>query len=339
MTTLRRRSANFDAVLVYMDEPQLITLLSGNTRIIATAIISEKPEEYRFFATTVLPKDWRRYLEGSVDLRYLYTFPDRRNVYTFDLAKMKDNKVLMEPYLEHAPEEFLPLPKFFSNNHTEVYDVTERPEQIERLYVDGEWELIEFGQFNQRYADIYAFSVALKNWSSPDVSVDAKRKIRAPFLDRPYRGGFSYVHLFSELNDNVPRTEQLSLDKIKYASPGFVDMFGKLDIFSEVKEIVINFLENRAVVVKSYGELYGFLHKNGYLKMPGSEYKSGEPSEKYIIEKSNELAKLLKIADAKTIFDLTNKNALVSAKVILSLYRRTSELAAFFAQGRISFNK
>lgn len=339
MATPRRRSATFDAMLVYMDEPQLITLLSGNTRIIATAITSDNSDEYRFFATTVLPKDWQRYLEGSVDLRYLYTFPDRRNAYTFDLAKMKDKKVLMEPYLDNAPEDYLPLPKFFSNNHTEDYEVTERPEQVERLYVDGEWELIEFGQFNQRYADIYSFSVALKHWNSPTVSIDAKRKIRAPFLDRPYRGGFSYVHLFTELNDNVPRTEQLSLDKIKYASPGFVDMFGKLDIFSEVKEVVINFLENRAKIVKTYGELYGFLHKNGYLKMPGSDYHKTGPSEKYILEKSEELTTLMKIADIRTIFELTDRNALVSAKVALSLYRRTNELAAFFAQGRISFNK
>lgn len=335
----KRRRAKYDATLVFMDEPQVMTLVAGKARIIGVAVPCKTPGISLFYATSVSSRDWNKYLGGAVDLRYLFTFPDRRNAYTFDLATMKAGEVMMTPHLEVAPEEFLPSPKFFADNHTEDYARDERPDDVSTLYVDGEWELVEFGQFNQRYADIYAFSLALKSWANPATSNVEKQKIRAPFLDRPYQGGFSYVHLFADLNDNVPVSEQLSLDKIQYASPGFVDMFGKQEIFTELQILVMNFLKIRPKIVKSYNELYGYLHKNHYLKLSGNSYIKGDPTEPYITQKTSELNELMGMAKMKDIKSLTGNNALVSAKVILSVYRRLNDLSLFFAQGRVSFEK
>lgn len=334
----KRRRATFDATLVYMDEPLVMTLIAGKSRIIAVAVPAEGEGKFRFYATTVSTKDWAKYLGESVDLRYLFTFPDRRNAYLFDLNTMKNGTVIMTPFLDEAPEDFLPSPRFFASNHTEEYAHEERPADVARLLVDGDWELSEFGHFNQRYADIYSFSVALRNWEDPMAPLKLKQNLRRPFLDRPYQGGFSYVHLFNDLNDNVPINEQLSLDKIQYASPGYVDMSGKSDIFAELQEIITNFLERRRELVSVYNELWGYLHKNGYLKLSGDQYRTGDPSEKFILGKSRQLHQALKMGSFTTIEDLTEKNALVSAKVILSFYRRLNELTSFFAQGRVSFN-
>lgn len=335
----QRRIAKYEATLVYMDEPLLITLFAGKARVIAVAVPSADDEQLLFYATSVSSRDWDKYLNGIVDLRYLFTFPDRRNTYTFDLKKMRDGSVLITPFLNDAPEHYLPSPRFFSSNHTEEYAHDERPSEVARLLVDGDWELSEFGQFNQRYADIYAFSVALKNWEDPHTSIKLKQDIRKPFLERPYQGGFSYVHLFHDLNDNVPVYEQLSLDKIKYASPGFVDMSGKKRIFDELEEQVANFLQNRRDIVLLYNELYGYLHKSGYLKMNGAHYLKGDPSETYIQNKTAQLNDRLLIGKIGTVRELTDDNALVTAKVVLSFYRRINELASFFAQGRVSFKQ
>ncbi|KEC74894.1 hypothetical protein RLPCCGM1_c1238 [Rhizobium leguminosarum bv. phaseoli CCGM1] len=334
----KRRKAKFDATLVYMDEPLVMTLTAGKSRLIAVAVPPEGEEKFPFYATTVSIRDWGKYLSESVDLRYLFTFPDQRNAYLFDLENMKDGEVLMTPFLDETPEKYLPSPRFFAGNHTDEYAHDERPADVARLLVDGDWELSEFGHFNQRYADIYAFSVAVKKWSRPGTSLKLKQDLRRPFLDRPYQGGFSYVHLFNDLNDNIPVEEQLSLNKIQYASPGYVDMSGKSDVFVELQELVTNFLERRRDIVKLYNELWGYLHKNGYLRLSGDQYGRGDPSEKYISKKSEELHKALKMGSFAVIGELTNDNHLVSAKVILSFYRRLNELASFFAQGRVSFD-
>lgn len=339
MKKIKRKSAKFEAVLVYMDEPLLITLFAGKSRLIATAIPSSVEGEYRFFGTTVSKKDWEKYMEGSVDLRYLFTYPDQRTSYTFDLATMHDATVMMVPFLDTTPETFLPSAQFFSSNHTEEYGKQDLVSDTKSLYVDGEWELSEFGQFNQRYADVYAFHLNLKRWHSEDASIETKLKIRAPFMDRPYKGGFSYVHLFKDLNDNLPKSEQISLSKIRYASPGYVEVNCREDMFIEVSGIVKSFLQNRREIYKKYSELYLFMQRNRYLTMSGDSYHHGDPSEKFIKASARDLFHEMTTSDFGTILGLSNGNALVAAKVVLGYYRRLNELGSYFAQGRASFEK
>ncbi|GEM_PF-2818204 len=335
----RRRKAQYQATLVYMDEPQLITLISAKTRIIALAVPSNKDDALFFYATSVSPKNWDKYMSGSVDLRYLFTYPDQRTAYTFDLSEMEEGTVFMTQYLDDAPEEYLPSPRFFESNHTEEFEHAQRPDESSRLFVDGEWELVEFGQFNQRYADIYAFSTAVNTWELPGISLKQQQDIRRPFMERPYQGGFSYVHLFHDLNDNVPPSEQLSLNKIQYASPGYVDMLGKEDTFDELRSIIENYLANRREITIAYNTLYKYLHENRYLQMAGDAYLKGDASEPYILQQTEKLNNLLKIGKFASIKAMTAENALVSAKVVLSFYRRLHELGQFFAQGRVAFEE
>lgn len=339
MKKLKRKSAKFEAVLVYMDEPLLITLISGKSRLIASAIPSDHEGSYMFFGTTVSKKDWEKYLDGSVDLRYLFTYPDQRSSYTFDLASVRDGTVMMTPFLDITPETFLPSPQFFSSNHTEEYGKQEVLTDTRSLYVDGEWELSEFGQFNQRYADVYAFHLNLKRWLSEETPLETRIKIKAPFIDRPYKGGFSYVHLFKDLNDNLPKSEQISLSKIRYASPGFVEVNCQEDMFTEVSAIVKSFLSNRREIYKDYSDFYLFLHRNKYLAMSGDSYVRGEPSEKFINSSASALFYKMTSADFGIILELANYNALVAAKIVLGYYRRLNELGSYFAQGRASFEK
>ena len=101
-----RRPATYVATLVYADEPQVIWLQSGSATLIAVAIPHENRRRSQFLATTTLPNDWSSYVEGNVDLRYLFTFPSRRLTYVFDLATMKNQKVFMDRREEAPPEEW-----------------------------------------------------------------------------------------------------------------------------------------------------------------------------------------------------------------------------------------
>lgn len=335
---LHRRSATYDATLVYMDEPQVITMMSQKTRIVAVAIPDEDPQKAMFLATTVAEKDWTKYLDGTVDLRYLFTYSVRVH-YFFDLYDMKDKKVMMTPLDGPADEDHLPSQRFFSTNHTEEYKADDRATDTEKLLIDGEWELQDFGQFQQKYADIYAFIIATDTWKSAAASLVAKKRVKDAFLDRPFRGGFSYVHLFRDLNDNVPRSDQLNLSKIKYASPGHVEIFGKEEVFDHLHNIIPNFLHKREKLSEAYRLFHKYLSENHYFKIDGNQYPKNDPTEKYIKAQSKALATEMLAPDFDAVWELTEQNALVAAKVVLSFYRRLNDAATYFAQGRIAYSE
>src|SRR5688500_4159652 len=112
-----RRGAEVVATLVATDEPQLLALKAGKSLMAAVAIPDNEPEASKFLATTVSQKDWDSYLDESVDLRYLFTYPIQRMRYTFDLRSARNKRVMMDPVEGEIPERFLPQPRFFAENH------------------------------------------------------------------------------------------------------------------------------------------------------------------------------------------------------------------------------
>jgi hypothetical protein len=335
---MARRSAAYEATLVYMDEPQLITLISKKKRIVAVAIPHDDPQHAFFHATTVSIADWEKYLSGTVDLRYLFTYPTVRLHFHFNLYDMVDGKVMMDPWQGEIEERYLPSHRFFSSNHTEDYEQAARASDKETLLIDGEWELTDFGQFQQKFSDVYAFIISAENWTDTTVSLEKRRRIKEAFLDRPFQGGFSYVHLFKDLADNVPRSDQLNLDKIQYASPGHVDVLGKVSAFEALQEIIPNFVAKRTAIHDVYRSFYQYLSENHYLRMSGHDFRQGDAAEVYINANARNLTDMMLAPSYDTILDLADKNALVAAKIVLSLYRRLADAASYFSQGRVAYS-
>lgn len=320
-----------------MDEPQLITLFANKTRIVAVAIPYGNPYSAMFLGVSVSEKDWDRYMEGKADLRYLFTVPKVRTLYQFDLAQMKDKKIKMTPWEGDIDDRYLPSPRFFSENHTEEYETQERASDPEKLLIDGEWELTDFGQFQQKFSDIYTFIISSKNWNDHTLPVATRRRIQEAFLNRPFQGGFSYVHLFRDLAANVPRIDQLNLNKIQYASPGQVEVFGKEEVFSDLQEVVQNFLRNKDSISNAYNAFHKYLSEGHYLKMTGANYGKGDPTEAYVHLTAESLANAMMAPDYQVVKSLTGDNALVSAKIVLAFYRRLADASMYFAQGRVAY--
>lgn len=337
--TTQRRSATFQAVLVYMDEPQLITLVARKTKVVAVAIPSDNEDSSLFIAVTVSGKDWERYLDGKVDLRYLFTIPTVKTIFHFDLLDMEDSKVMMSPWKGEVDEQYLPSPRFFSSNHTEHYELEERPTDTETLFIDGEWELTDFGQFQQKFSDIYTYLISEKNWRDKTLPVPVRRRVQEAFLDRPFKGGFSYVHLFRDLAKNMPRSDQLNLNKIQYASPGHVEIFGKQEVFESLSHVLENFLENRDEIVSEYNKFYKYLSERHYLRMSGDQFNVDEVTEEHIQDTARKLSERMLAPNYDAVSKLTDDNALVSAKVVMAFYRRLADAALYFAQGRVGYSE
>ncbi len=336
---MRRRSARYLATLIYIDGPQLILFEAGTMRILGIAIPDTDQSESKFLSVTVTNSNWQKYIRGNCDLRYLFTYPKDRNLFYCDLQKLKNDRLWMEPYDGEVPEEHLPLSRIFAEDHTHEWDKLSSPIGVEKLGIDGSWEMQEFGQFYQRYSDIYGFISATDIWQDPQASQTTKVAIKAEFLGRPFRGGFSYVHFFTELMDRIPANDRPSLKKVKYASPGVVELKGKPNTFKTLEKVIENFLANKKDLKDQYSEFHKYLSKQKLLRTPGSDYKTNEASSAYISQKTKILSDSLGAFDFDLISELSNKNALVAAKIVLAMFRRVEEAASFFAQGRMSFNE
>lgn len=333
----KRRRATFAATLIFADEPQLILLKDKDVPIIAVAVPDDDPGKMMFAATTMLRRDWQAYLDGNCDLRYLFTYPKTRHVYTFDYCTLKDNSVLMDPFFGPLPEEYLPDARLFAEFHTEELAVDPLAEGEEVLVVDGEWDMPEFGTFYQRFSDVYAFIAATRNFIDKTVDKEIKQAIATTFMTKPFRGGFSYVHFFQELVEKLMRSQRLGLEKISYASPGTVEIRGEDSLFDEMKDILPRYLENRTEISKQYGKLYNYLSENKYLQMSAEQYRSTDATDKFIMDEALILSQLMKAPDFETVSLLTRQHPLVSAKIVLAFCRRLEEAAAYFAQGRVSY--
>jgi len=243
----------------------------------------------------------------------------------------------MIPWEGPFPEEYLPQSQFFSRDHTEPYLPPLLAPQTETLLVDGEWELQEFGAFYQRYSDIYAFLVAVMNWKDAGVAADTKSEIKNAFRSKPFEGGSSYLHFFGDLFSSLRRGERLGLDKVAYASPGHVDINGRDDAFGTVEQSLSNFLQAHGELHRAYSDFHQALSKAGLLRMPGEAFLHDDPNAQWIKKLAREFALALKFDDFDELWKLSNGNALVAAKILLSFYRRLEQAGEYFAQGRVSF--
>lgn len=332
-----KRSATYVSTLVYMDEPLLVHLKSQKAHLLALAVREDDPNKAPYVATTVSTKDFESYMEGHVDLRYVFTYPTGRSTYTFDMMEMKDNKISMTPFEGKLPEAYLPAPRFFSTSHTHDLAEAITPLGVERLDVDGEWDMPDFGDFYSRYSDVYYFLAATHAFADSNRSELSRKHIKQAFMSKPFKGGFSYVHLYSALPAGIGRQERLRMDKIKYESPGYVLVHGDGETFAETEALVRAFIDNRGELHDLYNQLHEFLSKNKYLSMPGNQFLPSDPAAAYIGARATEIADKLKLPNLEVVRDLVEDNALVFAKIVLSLYRRLKGTAEFFAQGRMNF--
>lgn len=332
-----RRRATYEATLIHVNEPQLMLLKSQKNHVIAVAIPAYDGDGMFFLATTVTPVNFERYMDGHCDLRYLFSFASKRILYYFNLMEMRDNEVMMTVFDGQVPEEFLPMPRIFSSHHTEDYKISDRARDDQTLYIDGEWEMPELGRFQSKYSDVYAFLAAAENWQDSNRSFDERREIRDVFLDRPFKGGFSYVHFYDDLVKILPRDEKLGLDSITYASPGEVNIVGSGHLLSAVEGVVRNFIDNKSAAKELYSNFRKYLSSSKFLSSSGKNYPKDDPTAPFIVGQAKKLNEILKGPNFDAIYDLSDQNALVVAKIILSLYRRIEESATFFAEGRMNY--
>lgn len=191
------KKARYIQTLVYADGPQVILLMAGkNDNIIVAVAVNKDGFNHPFFGVSVHPEDWKRYLRGNVDLRFLFTYPNVKTFYEFDFYTLRDDEIRMHIWGDEPPEEFLPEPRFFSLHHTERYGEIASADSRESFDIDGQWDVTDFSHFYGKYSDVYAFNLGIRIFNYEHEDQKRKRKILDAFI-LPWRGGFMSVFMMN----------------------------------------------------------------------------------------------------------------------------------------------
>lgn len=334
--TSRRRKAQYIATLVYVDEPQLILLQSSKSKVIAVAIDRDEMA-HPFLASVISEEDWQRYARGIVDLRYLFLYAAVGYLYVFDLGKMSGAEVSMQRYSQAVSEDILPSRQFFSRDHTESLPLDLQAVGVQAFAIDGAWDLPDFAQFYDKFSDIYAFSLAVMKYAASNTLQATRDRISDAFHNHPFKGGSSYLHFYKDLYKIQNFGDRLSVKSMQYASPGHVDVRGREDVFSRAHQAIVNFEVRSAEIRKAYGDLYGHLRSLRYLSASPRDFDNSSPTAAIILEESRNLAQILNMDNTDLILELSNGNALVFSKIVMSYARRVKSAFMFFAEGRVQF--
>jgi hypothetical protein len=337
----RRRKASVDRILVYMDGPQVITLKGSRNSYWMGVAVDIDGMDYPFFCSQVSSDELIRYFDGHVDLRYLFTYTKYKEYMVFDYAKYRGPETYMFPI--DPIEDYLPEKGFFARDHTESVSHSETslsPSQTSDdeyvVDIDGSWEFPEFSSFSEKMSGVYSFLYSLNTLSHHQSGQSGAKlsRLEETFSSHPWQGGFSYVHFYNDLYFSIPKVDRLNVKEIAYASPGHIALEGNKGTFSDVEVALLAMRKNYSKSKEYYGNLHRFLSRNKLLTASAETIRGSTSVQKVVEDSVVALAKSMSLKHVAIIYKYSEQNWIITAKIVLSYFRRLSELFRFYAEGR-----
>jgi hypothetical protein len=330
-------SAHFEHVLWYGDGPQLVLLRMTDKSFVLALAIDRVCENFAFFGAKVSRNQLEEYLSNRFDLRYLLSNPDRHRWFQFNLAN-DTSRIRLQTFEfdRQAHDSFLPEQGVFAVDHTEEYSLgAERTDYVQRYHVDGRWDVREFSRFHAQLSDLYAFLKSVNTYQDVTADLAQKRHIVESFL-KPWQGGGSYLSFFKSISKQGGRSFQPELEAIKWASPGYMDIAGDKESFSDISNIIDHYDSNKISIDSEYEKLWSYLSSMKLLRMSRNNFDRKSDIATFVDTYCHEFSDSLHIVEYETLKVMAANDPLVSAKILLSVHRRVKKMHKFFLEGRIT---
>lgn len=336
----RRRTAHVDATLVYYDGPQLLTLRGRRDSVwIAVAVDTYENYSYPVFCAQISKEDLDRYMSGHVDLRYLFFYSKVRDYRVADLTKSGPNGLYLQS-IHEPPLNWYPDEGFFSRSHTEeatVVNDTPVARRVLEVAIDGQWDIPDFGAFSERTSECYSFLYSIDALKSSATQPARHTRFLEEFKKYPWKGGGSPLNFYNDLYSYLPANDRLAVQKIKYASPGHIEIRGNTDIFDELTTALSVLSKHYILASDRYRRLHQYLAHQKLLS--ASSIRGTVEQQQAIKRYLDELAPAIGFRHTEQVLAYAEGNWVVCAKIILSFFRRLSKLFQFYAEGRASLGQ
>lgn len=208
-----------------------------------------------------------------------------------------------------------------------------REPDIYRVLMDQRWELKDLYNFPHSYSQAHAFIYCLDSELDPR---DDER-INIALQDYPWKGGYSYINIYTVFHHQIPVPHRPQIASIQYASPGWIDILLNPDVALQVAKAVGILLGAGVAAAKAIKEIDKIrLDIALQRRQQWKEFAELTAEEtKALNEMSEELAKNLGFGSLQKLQQRT-KNPEVTLKVLLAHYRRLKVLGDYVNSGKVA---
>lgn len=208
--------------------------------------------------------------------------------------------------------------------------------QSYRVFLGDDWDLDDLYEYPHALSQCYAFVYCLDSKLEP---YDSER-IASAMHSYPFRGGFSYVNIYSVLKAQIPRRDRPKIASIKKASPGWLDLFLNVDVAYHLAGSVTSLAAAGYGAVVTYKKAYQLV-----LSINEERRKSQVENMKLDAMQMKmfnllcvEIAKSLGFKNLKELHEYTG-NPEVSLKLLMAHYRKMETLLKYEQQGKASLSR
>lgn len=209
------------------------------------------------------------------------------------------------------------------------------PDYGARIRIDGRWRLPEFAVLTERYTQLYSFLYHLRDREG----LAGEQRARETFAAFPWHSGFSSLNFFSGLYGAVPRGDRLTIKEIRYASPGFIDLFQDPALVASMSATIFALGSAMTRAAKVYEDIQGVLAKQKLANIDVRRAQLVLEKEQldFVLDANKRMASELQLSGA-LVHELerrTNNNPLLKLKILLAVYRRAAPLGELAEQGKV----
>ena len=204
-----------------------------------------------------------------------------------------------------------------------------------KLRLDGRWNLEELSEATSDYTQLYGFAYSLL----ADLPIARREEIDYIYGKFPWRGGYSTVNFFDQLFHKIPPNLRPEVERIQYASPGFIELSELLLVASIVAGIVKKVCD----AINNAHDTYRRVQKgsvdlklakidlaNKELELTQRQIAFCESSAKSLIEVFG-----LTEGQEHLIDQRVQGNAVMKHKILMSVFRRVDRLAKKQNEGKL----
>lgn len=330
-------TAKLEQTLLWYDGAQIVLLRRDSLSYVLAVAIDQPGIDEAFFGSLITIRQLVAYQQERFDLRYILARPDLRKSYIFPMRYDGEEIILTSVSRNDSKLlSYLPESGFFARSHDPIeVAVTIEPNAKEVFSIDGSWDIGEFSKLYGQIGDLYYTFNGLDRYSDLSMSDKSREKFESA-LSRPFRGGGSYSGYYADIANDNDFESQLRVSGIQYNSPGYVELRARQEPFDMLINLLRSFSEDLSSSQQAYNQLYRFLQNNKLLKRD-LQITGDQTLGASIKSLSKELSDTLTGVKYETIYDIAHRDVLKSAKIILSIARRSFKLFEFFEQGRIQY--
>ncbi|EGU38032.1 hypothetical protein [Vibrio splendidus] len=202
------------------------------------------------------------------------------------------------------------------------------------ILLDERWKLEDFTVLTKEYQQLYGFFHALR-------AIDEGKLSNLEFERMPWLGGGSVVGFFSIVGKFVNHDDQPVVNRIQYASPGYIELTLLTEVAKDISIIVSALAGAITSAAGTYHVIYSQYQKRKLTQLKIKDLKAEQLRNEitFVKESVLELHETFKLnpKQVKALHKLSKGDELVQLKMLLALYRRAKPVAELQTQNKANF--